>query len=146
MLIKIRVSQNLTLEAAKLVQNSPHKSTVWKSAQEKRQQAIKMLGEVPADSLLYVDAQKRLKAYQTDVTQISKRLEIQQRAESVANSVSPDVVKQLKQLKAKAPEKQQFLLQCKTILQPQLSSSEAQRVGFPASTLSEYLCAYFWDS
>lgn len=143
---KLESAKNLTLEAAKLVQNAPHKSTVWKSAQEKRQQAIKMLEVVPANSILYVDAQKRLKTYQTELAQIGRRSEIQQRAESAANSVSPDMVKQLKQLKAKVPEKQQFLPQCKTILQPQLSSAEAQRVGFPVGTLSESLCAYFWDS
>jgi len=139
-------SKNVTIEAAKLTQNPPHKSTVWKSAQEKRQQALKLLEEVPTDSLLYATAQNRLKAYRAELVQISKWTEIQQRAESVAGTINPVTVNQLKQLKAKAPEKQKFLPQCQTILQPQIFNSESQRTGFPIPTLTGYLCAYFWDS
>lgn len=143
---KLEFAKNSTLEAAKLVQNPPHKSTIWKSAQEKRQQALKILAEIPTDSLLYGDAQKLLKGYRSELIQITKWVEIQQRAESSASNVSPNVVNQLKQLKAKVPEKTQFLPQCKAILQLQVSNSEAQRVGLPVVTLTEYLCAYFWDS
>jgi hypothetical protein len=139
-------SKNGTIEAAKLTQNPPHKSTVWKSAQEKRQQAIKQLEEIPTDSVLYGDAQQRLKAYRTELVQISKWVEIQQRAESAASTVTPAMVNQLKQLKAKAPEKQKFLPQCQTILQPQVSTAESQRTGLPIPALTSYLCAYFWDS
>jgi len=142
----LEAAKNGTIEAAKLVQNPPHKSTVWKSAQEKRQKSIKLLQEVPQDSLLYDDAQKYLKTYRTDLTQINKRVEIQQKAESVVNSVNPNIVSQLKQLKAKVPEKQKFLPQCKAILQPQISNADGQRLGLTAVTLTEYLCAYFWDS
>lgn len=143
---KLESAKNGTIEAAKLVQNPPHKSTVWKSAQEKRQQAIKLLEEIPTDSLLYADAQKALKIYRAELVQISKWVDIQQRAESAAANVNPTVVNQLKQLKSKAPEKQKFLPQCKVILQPQISNFDSQRVGLPAVTLTEYLCAYFWDS
>ena len=143
---KLESAKNDTFEAAKLVQNPPHKSTVWKAAQEKRQQALKMLAEIPADSLLYIDAQNRLKVYSPELVQIGKWVEIQQRAESGINNIDPDIVNQIKQLKSKPPQKQQFLSQCKTILQPKLYNAEAQRVGFSVSTLSEYLCAYFWDS
>ena len=139
-------SKNGTIEAAKLTQNPPHRSTVWKSAQEKRQQAIKQLEEIPTDSVLYGDAQQRLTAYRTELVQISKWVEIQQRAESVASTVTPAMVNQLKQLKAKAPEKQKFLPQCQTILQPQISTAESQRTGLPIPALTSYLCAYFWDS
>jgi len=141
----LEFSKNTTIEAAKLTQNPPHRSTVWKSAQEKRQQALKQLEEIPTDSLLYSDAQQRLKAYRTELVQISKWVEIQQRAESAASTVTPAMVNQLKQLKAKAPEKQKFLPQCQTILQPQISNAESQRTGIPIPTLTNYLCAYFWD-
>ena len=143
---KLESAKNGTIEAAKLVQNPPHKSTVWKSAQEKRQQAIKLLEEVPTDSLLYADAQKALKIYRSELVQISKWVDIQQRAESAAANVNPIVANQLKQLKSKSPEKLKFLPQCKIILQPQISNLDGQRVGLPTVTLTEYLCAYFWDS
>ncbi len=142
---KLESAKNGTLEAAKLSQSPPHKSTVWKSAQDKRQQALRMLEDIPPESVLYTEAQNRLKVYRAELIQISKWVEIQQRAESVENNINPDVVNQLKQLKAKVPDKQQFLSQCKVILQPQISNFESQRVGFPASTLTEYLCAYFGD-
>ena len=139
-------AKNGTIEAAKLVQNPPHKSTVWKSAQEKRQQSIKLLEELPQESLLYDDAQKYLKTYRAELAQINKWVEIQQKAESVANSVNPNIANQLKQLKAKVSDKSKFLPQCKAILQPQISNADGRRVGLTAVTLTEYLCAYFWDS
>ncbi len=139
-------AKNSTIEAAKLTQNPPHKSTVWKSAQDKRQQAIKMLEEIPSESLLYVTAQKRLKLYRSELVQISKWLEIQQRAESSVSSLNPVAINQLKQLKSKAPEKQKFLPQCQTILQSQITNAEVRRSGFAIATLTEYLCAYFGDS
>jgi hypothetical protein len=139
-------SRNLTIEAAKLTQNPPHKLTVWKSAQEKRQQALKQLEDVTTDSVLYGEAQQRIKAYRAELVQIGKRVEIQQRAESAVSTVNPATVNQLKQLKSKAPEKQQFSPQCQTILQPQISNAESQRTGFPIPVLTSYLCAYFWDS
>lgn len=143
---KLESAKNSTVEAAKLVQNPPHKSTVWKSAQEKRQQAIQLLEEIPTDSLLYADAQKYLKTYRSELVQISKWVDIQQRAESAVNNLNPNVVNQLNQLKTKTPEKQKFLPQCKAILQPQISNFDGQRVGLPTATLTEYLCAYFWGS
>jgi hypothetical protein len=139
-------SKNATIEAAKSTQNPPHKSTVWKSAKEKRQKAIKQLEEVTTDSVLYADAQQRIKAYRAELDQITKWVEIQQRAETAVSTVNAATVNQLKQLKAKAPEKQQFLPQCQAILQPQISNAESQRTGFPIPTLTSYLCAYFWDS
>ena len=142
---KLESAKNGTFEAAKLSQSPPHKSTIWKSAQDKRQQALKMLEDIPPESVLYADAQNRLKVYRAELIQISRWVEIQQRAESVENNINPDVLNQLKQLKAKVPDKQQFLPQCRVILQPQISNFEAQKVGYPASTLTEYLCAYFGD-
>lgn len=139
-------SKNVTVEAAKSTQNPPHKSTVWKSAQEKRQQALKQLENVTTDSVLYGDAQQRIKAYRAELDQITKWVEIQQRAETAVSNVNPATVNQLKQLKSKAPEKQKFLPQCQAILQPQISNAESQRTGFPIPVLTSYLCAYFWDS
>ncbi|GBO51606.1 hypothetical protein APA_847 [Pseudanabaena sp. lw0831] len=138
-------SKNVTIEAAKSTQNPPHKSTIWKSAQEKRQQALKLLEDVTTDSVLYGDSQQRIKAYRAELVQITKWVEIQQRAETVVSTVNPATVNQLKQLKSKAAEKQQFLPQCQSILQPQISNAESQRTGFPVPTLTSYLCAYFWD-
>lgn len=144
--VNLESAKNLMIEAAKLTQNPPHKSTIWQSAQEKRQQALKLLEGVAPDSVIYGDVQQRIKAYRTELVQITRWVEIQQRAESVVSSVSPATVNQLKQLKSKAPEKQKFLPQCQAILQPQISNTESQRTGFPIPTLTSYLCAYFWDS
>ena len=142
----IEASKNATIEAAKLTQNPPHKSAVWKSAQEKRQQALKLLEGVPADSMLYANAQEKLKAYRTELVQISKWVEIQQMAESAASNVNPATLNQIKQLKSKSSEKQAFLAQCQTILQPKISNAESERIGLPIATLTSYLCAYYWDS
>jgi len=139
-------AKNITLEAAKLSQKPPHKSIVWKSAQEKRQQAIKMLEEIPSESLLYANSQDRLKVYRPELVQISRRLEVQQRAELSVSSINPAAVNQLKQLKSKTPEKPKFLAQCQTILRPQITNAEVQRSGLPIAPLTAYLCAYFWDS
>lgn len=142
---KIESAKNGTIEAAKLVLNPPHKSTVWKYAQEKRQQAIKLLEEVPKESLLYADAQSSLKVYRSDLAQINKRLQMQQQAESVANNVNPNIVSQLKQIKTRSSDKQKFLPQCKAILQAKISNADAQRVGLNQINLIESLCAYFWE-
>jgi hypothetical protein len=137
----------ITLEAAKLVQKAPHKSTVWKSAQEKRQQGVKMLEAIPPDSILYTDAQTRLKTYRAELLQITKVADLQKTAESMASEiVSPAMVSQLKQLKSKSPEKQKFLTQCKPLLQTDISEADARKVGLQIPTLTDYLCAYYWDS
>ncbi|MFZ4554920.1 MAG: hypothetical protein ACOYN8_00885 [Pseudanabaena sp.] len=137
----------ITLEAAKLTQKAPHKSTIWKSAQEKRQQGVKMLETIPPDSMLYADAQTRLKTYRAGLLQITKVAEIQQIAESMASEiVSPAIVSQLKLLKTKSPDKQKFLTQCKPILQSELSDAESRKVGLQTPTLTDSLCAYYWDS
>jgi len=137
----------ITLEAAKLVQKGPHKSSVWKLAQEKRQQGIKMLEAIPPDSILYADAQTRLKSYRAGLIQIAKVAELQQIAESMASEIlSPAVATQLKLLKTKLPDKQKFLQQCKPILQTDITDAEARKVGLQIPILTEYLCAYYWDS
>jgi len=137
----------ITLEAAKLSLKPPHKSTVWKSVQEKRQQGVKMLEAIPPDSMLYADAQTRLKTYRAGLLQITKVAELQQSAEAMAGEiVSPAILNQLKLLKTKSPEKQKFLTQCKQILQSEISDAEARKVGLQVPTLTEYLCAYYWDS
>jgi hypothetical protein len=141
----IESSKNLTIESAKLTQNPPHKSSVWKSAQDKRQQALKLLEDVPVDSMLYANAQDKLKAYRTELVQISKWVEIQQRAESASSNVNPAILNQIKQLKSKSSDKQEFLPQCQTILQPKISNAESERTGLPIATLTSYLCAYFGD-
>lgn len=142
----IESAKSVTIESAKLTQNPPHKSVVWRSAQEKRQQALNLLEDVPVDSMLYADAQERLKAYRPELAQISKWVEIQQRAESAVSNVNPATLNQIKQLKSKTPDKQPFLSQCQTILQPKVPNAESQRTGLPIANLTSYLCAYFWDS
>jgi hypothetical protein len=140
-------AKSLTLEAAKLVQKGPHKSATWKLAQEKRQQGVKMLEAIPPDSILYADAQSRLKSYRAGLIQIAKVAELQQTAESMAGEIlSPTVSTQLKQLKTKFPDKQNFLPQCKPILQREITDAEARKVGLQIPILTEYLCAYYWDS
>ncbi len=143
---KIETAKNLTIAAATVVQNPPHRSTVWKDAQQKRQQALQILGEVPATSVLYADAQNRLKAYSDDLVQINRWVDIQQRAESVVSTINPNIVSQLKQLKISKPEKAAFLNQCRAIVQPQIANADAQRTGIGIGNLTSYLCAYFWDS
>jgi hypothetical protein len=137
----------ITLEAAKLSLTPPHKSTIWKLAQEKRQQGVKMLESIPPDSILYADAQTRLKIYRAELLQITKVADLQKTAESMASEiVSPAMVSQLKQLKSKSPEKQKFLPQCKPLLQTDISEADARKVGLQIPTLTDYLCAYYWDS
>ena len=140
----LELAKSNTLEAAKSTQQPPHSSKVWLTAQEKRQQALTLLGEIPANSLLYADAQTRLKLYRNELGQISRWVEIQKRAESIANIISPNTVSQLKQLKS-TTEKPAFINQCRTLIQPQVLSSDAQRTGFTIANLTGYLCAYFWD-
>lgn len=142
----LEFAKNTTLEAAKLVQNPPHKSTVWKSAQNQRQQALKALQEVPPESLLYNEAQTRLKNYGAELLQINKWVDIQSRAESLVNNVNPIAVKQLQEVKAKAPDKSKFLEQCQPIMRSQIFATDAQRVSLSLPNLTDYLCAYFWDS
>jgi len=135
----------ITLEAATLTQNSPHKSSIWQAAQLKREQALKMLEVVPNDSLLYADAQKRLTSYRAELVQIKKWVEIQQASESLVPDLNPVTINQLKQLKTKVSEKPKFINQCQSILQPQISSTDAQKVGTSIANVTTYLCGYFWS-
>jgi hypothetical protein len=140
-------AKTITSESIKLVQKAPHKSAIWKSAQEKRQQGVKMLEAIPPDSMLYADAQTRLKSYRAGLLQITKVAELQQSAESMASEiVSPAIVSQLKQLKPKSPDKQKFLTQCKPMIQTEISDAEARKIGLQIPVLTEYLCGYYWDS
>ncbi len=141
---KLESSKSITLEAAKLTQNAPHRSTVWQSALEKRQQGIKLLEEIPTSSLLYPQVQERLKGYRPELLQITKWAEIQKRAETAVTIIRPESVTQLKQLKAQAGDKSKFLSQCGTMLQPQVAAADLRQAGLPANKLTEYLCAYFW--
>lgn len=141
----LELGKSTTLEAAKLVLNPPHHSKVWKAAQVKRQEALKILAQIPPDSLIYADVQARIKTYRNELNQISKWANIQQRAESLAANVSPEVVNQLTQIKTKAADKSQFLNQCRPLLQRQVTASDAQRLGMSLDNLNGYLCAYFWD-
>lgn len=142
---KLESSKAIALEAAKMTQNAPHRSIIWQSALEKRQQSIKLLEDIPVNSLLYPKAQERLKAYRPELLQISKWAEIQKRAETSASSVRPETVSQIKRLKLQVTEKSKFLSQCSTLLQPQMTSSEFRQTGLPTNKLAEYLCAYFWS-
>lgn len=140
----LELAKSNTLEAAKSTQKPPHSSKIWLAAQEKRQKALTLLGEIPADSLLYADAQSRLTLYRNELLQINRWLEIQKRAESAANSISPNTVSQLKQLKSTI-EKPDFINQCRPLIQSQILSSDVQRTSLTIPTLTSYLCAYFWD-
>lgn len=135
-----------TLDAALMVQNPPHNSKVWKSAQAKRQEAIQALSLIDPDSAVYAQAQTRLKTYWAELVQISKWVDIQVRAESVVSNVSPAIATQIQQLKSNPAGKENFLKRCSTILQPEISSTDAQRLGLTISNLTGYLCAYYWDS
>lgn len=138
-------AKNITIEAAKTTKNPPHKSTVWLAAQDKRQQALKMLEQIPTESLLYADAQKRLVAYRAELVQIKKWVEIQKTTELLVNEINPETINQLKQLKSKVSDKQKFVPQCQAILQPQVSNANAQKVGNSIANVTIYLCGYFWD-
>jgi hypothetical protein len=142
---KLELAKNETFEAAKLVQNPPHNSKIWKSAQTKRQEALKVLEQITPDSLLYADAQRRITTYKNELAQISRWLDIQTKAESLVPTINPAAIAQLKGLKAKAVDKAQFLSQCQPILQPQLNATDAQNLGISMVNLAGYLCAYVWD-
>ncbi len=141
---KLELSKSITLEAVKLTQNAPHRSTVWQSALDKRQQAIKLLEDIPPSSLLYPKVQERLKGYRPELAQITKWTEIQKRAEASVSSIRPESVTQLKQLKVQVGDKSKFLSQCSPMLQSQVTYADLRQTGLPANKLTEYLCAYFW--
>ncbi|PZU94208.1 MAG: hypothetical protein DCE90_15195 [Pseudanabaena sp.] len=142
----LELAKTNTLDAALMVQNPPHTSKVWKAAQAKRQEAIQALSLISPDSAVYAQAQTRLKTYRAELVQISKWVDIQVRAESIASDVNPAIATQIQQLKSDPSGKENFLKRCSTILQPEISSNDAQRLGLTINNLTSYLCAYYWDS
>ncbi|OIP76985.1 MAG: hypothetical protein AUK48_05010 [Oscillatoriales cyanobacterium CG2_30_44_21] len=141
----LELAKKSTLDAALMVQSPPHTSEVWKSAQAKRQEAIKALESIDPESSMYAQAQTRLKTYRAELVQIGKWVDIQVRAESIAGDIRPAIATQIQQLKSDPSGKENFLKRCSTILQPEISSTEAQRLGLTVNNLTGYLCAYYWD-
>ncbi|MDX2256723.1 MAG: hypothetical protein NW214_14510 [Pseudanabaenaceae cyanobacterium bins.39] len=142
---KLELAKNQTFEAAKMVQNPPHHSKIWKSAQAQRQEALQVLAQITPDSMLYAEAKKRIATYQNELTQIGRWVDIQTKAETLVPKINPAAITQLQDLKTKATDKAQFLTQCQPILQPQLNATDAQNLGMSVANLSGYLCAYVWD-
>ncbi|MBD2450045.1 hypothetical protein H6G76_23350 [Nostoc sp. FACHB-152] len=70
-LANLEAAHKLAIEAHFFVQSSPHSLSVRQQAQEKWQQAINLLKEVPKNTFVYQQAQETLQNYQTNFQQLS---------------------------------------------------------------------------
>jgi hypothetical protein len=69
-LANLEAAHKLAIEAHFFVQSSPHSLSVRQQAQEKWQQAINLLKEVPKNTFVYPQAQETLQNYQTNYAEI----------------------------------------------------------------------------
>ncbi|MBW4563156.1 MAG: hypothetical protein KME32_18805 [Mojavia pulchra JT2-VF2] len=67
-------SQKLAIEASILVQNPPHPPKVWKQAQLKWQQAIKLLESIPQSTFVSEKAKEKLSSYKTNYGAVSTQV------------------------------------------------------------------------
>ena len=75
-------AKDLGRQAAEMVQNPPHPLPVWKSAQQKWDQAVQQLESISSDSAVYEEASAKLAAYQANRKAIAQRVELEQTAAS----------------------------------------------------------------
>jgi hypothetical protein len=119
-------AKHLGHEASVIVQNAPHKSEVWKTAQGKWQEAIALLEKVPKDSPAFASVEKRLGLYKQNLAQITTQLQKQQKVEEVIAQVPPAAQADLKQLKTKGTQKPQFITSCTESVRSIPNSSEVE--------------------
>jgi hypothetical protein len=76
-----KAAQTLAMEAAILVQKAPHPPNIWKQAEAKWQQSIKILENIPEGLPISTDAKNKLTAYRLNHKAINTKLMAEQRAE-----------------------------------------------------------------
>jgi hypothetical protein len=105
-------AKHLGHEASVIVQNAPHKSEVWKSAQGKWQEAIALLEKLPKETPQRASIDKRLGIYKQNLAQITTQLQKQEKVEGIIALLDPAAQTELKQLKTKGAQKPQFITAC----------------------------------
>ncbi|MEI6428557.1 MAG: hypothetical protein WCO45_09255 [Pseudanabaena sp. ELA607] len=131
----------LAKEASVLVQNGPHPVKLWQNAQSKWQQSVTLLGKVSKDAPNYAESQETLKKYRSNLSQVTTQLQRQQKVEALRKEVSPNVLTELKQLKAKGTPKAEFLASCTGRLNSTFTTRDAQQVGLKTvKQLTSQLC------
>jgi tetratricopeptide (TPR) repeat protein len=81
----IEAAKKLAWEAAKLVQNPPHPAEVWQQAQQKWQQAMTQLINIPEDSPEFATAQAKLLEYQNNYDVVNQYYEKAKQAVKLNN-------------------------------------------------------------
>ena len=74
----IKGAQEFAFAAAKSGQNPPHSAARWQEIEGLWQQAIERLEEVPVGNSDYVEAQKLLATYQTNLGTVQTRRQVEQ--------------------------------------------------------------------
>lgn len=143
---KLENAKKLAKEASIIVQNPPHKSDVWQTAQSKWQESLKLLEGIPPNSLASAEAQQKLELYRSNYTTITAQLQKQKQIDFAAtlwpNGVTPDLQAALKQLKTSGLAQPKFIDKCITTIRPRLNGDELQQKGFQADTFSKVFCEY----
>jgi len=73
-------AKKLGRRAAEIVQNPPHSLPVWESAQQQWARAVQQLDSIPADSVVYEEAEFKLAAYQANRDAIAQRIALEKTA------------------------------------------------------------------
>lgn len=68
------------LQAADIGNNPPHSAAVWRSAQAKWQDAIRLLEKVPANTFASTEAKQKLSAYRANYRTVNKKLQTEEAA------------------------------------------------------------------
>ncbi|MEE3719153.1 hypothetical protein V2H45_20620 [Tumidithrix elongata RA019] len=120
-------------EASVIVQNAPHKSEVWKSAQTKWQEAIALLEKIPKEAPNYAAVEKRIGLYKQNLAQITGQFQKQVKVEGVISQISAATQAELKQLKTKGTQKPEFITTCGDRVRPIPNAAEVE------TAICEYL-------
>jgi hypothetical protein len=143
---KLENAKKLAREASIIVQNPPHKSDVWQTAQGKWQESLKLLEGIPPNSLASAEAQQKLELYRSNYTTITAQLQKQKQIDFAAtlwpNGVTPDLQAALTQLKTSGLAQPKFIDKCIATIRPRLNGDELQQKGFQADTFSKVFCEY----
>ncbi|NJM28118.1 MAG: hypothetical protein HC856_07565 [Pseudanabaena sp. RU_4_16] len=143
---KLENAKQLAKEAGIIVQNPPHKSEVWQTAQNKWQESLKLLEGIPKNSLASAEAQQKLELYRSNYTTITAQLQAQKQIDFAAslwpNGVTPDLQAALKQLKTSGVAQPQFVSTCIATIRPRLNTGELQQRGFQPDIFSKHFCEY----
>jgi hypothetical protein len=143
---KLENAKNLAKEASNLVQNPPHKSDVWQTAQNKWQEALKLIESIPPNSLASAEAKQKLELYRANYTTITAELQKQKQVDFAVTlwpkGVTPDLQAEIKQLKTSGLPQPQFIKSCISTIRPRLNTGELQQRGFQPDTFSKVFCEY----